>query len=111
MRPITNVGPTAECYLGCGNDFLSCSNDLLTCGNDFLSCQNDLLTCGNDFLSCGNDLLSCGNKIKKSMENSFMSLPGLRRILLQVHLFCGVLAQSVFLPHDVRFLFTTGLWG
>ena len=64
--------------LTCGNNFLSCGNDLLTCGNNLVSCGNYLLTCGNDFLSCGNDLLSCGNEIKKGKENSSMSLPGLR---------------------------------
>ena len=66
--------------LTCENDFLTCGNDFLTCGNDFLFCGNNLLICGNDLLTCGNDLLTCGNEIKKCKEDSYMSLPGLRKV-------------------------------
>ena len=49
--------------LTCGNELVSCGNDLLTCGNELVSCGNDLLTCGNELVSCGNDLLTCGNEL------------------------------------------------
>ena len=62
--------------LPCGNDFLTCGNELSTHGNELLTCGTELLTHGHNFLSCGNEIKNA----KKTVLCPFLGSAGIQII-------------------------------